>query len=141
MTLQAHNCILNVQFDAPEALYYAEEELPAGEQVVTLNNEKYKFTTGQAVPEGGQVVIASWQSAEGDGRYVPTKITTYEADRTTVIESGLDVTSIESGEDTLSPVNDHSRCRYGSNNYKESAIRQWLNSEAVIFHLGTQNQF
>jgi hypothetical protein len=141
MTLQAHNCILNVQFDAPEALYYAEEELPAGEQVVTLNNEKYKFTTGQAVPEGGQVVIASWQSAEGDGRYVPTKITTYEADRTTVIESGLDVTSIESGEDTLSPVNDHSRCRYGSNNYKESAIRQWLNSEESSFTWAPKTNF
>jgi hypothetical protein len=141
LTLQAHNCIMNCQFDAPEALYYAEEELPAGEQVVTLNNEKYKFTTGQAVPEGGQVVIASWQSAEGDGRYVPTKITTYEADRTTVIESGLDVTSIESGEDTLSPVNDHSRCRYGSNNYKESAIRQWLNSEESSFTWAPKTNF
>ena len=111
------------------------------EQIFTLNNLKYKFTTGQAVPEGGQVVIASWQSAEGDGLYVPTKITTYEADRTTVIESGLDVTSIESGEDTLSPVNNHSRCRYGSNNYVESAIKQWLNSEATSFNWVPKTNF
>jgi len=141
LTLQAHDCILNVQFDAPEALYYAEEELPAGEQIFTLNNLKYKFTTGQAVPVGGQVVIASWQSTEGAGQYVPTKITTYAVDRTTAIESELDVAPVESGEDTLTPVNHHQRCRYGSNNYVESAIRQWLNSDAASFNWVPKTNF
>lgn len=135
MTLQAHNCILNVQFDAPEALYFAEAELPAGEQIFTLNNLKYKFTTGQAVPVGGQVVITSWQS------YVPTKITTYATDRVTPIESELDVAPVESGEDTLTPVNHHERCRYGSNNYAESAIRQWLNSDAASFAWTAKTNF
>lgn len=133
MTLQAHNCILNAQFDVPEALYFAASELPAGEQIFTLNSVKYKFTTGQAVPEGGQVVVVSWQSSEGEGRYVPTKITTYAADRATSIESGLDATIVEGGMDTLTPVNHHTRCRYGSDNYIESAIKQWLNSEATSF--------
>jgi hypothetical protein len=141
MTLQAHNCILNVQFDAPEALYFAEAELPAGEQVFTLNNLKYTFTTGQAVPVGGQVVIVSWQSTEGAGQYVPTKITTYAADRMTPIESELDVAPVESGEDTLTPVNHHQRCRYGSNNYVESAIRQWLNSDAASFAWTAKTNF
>ena len=133
LTLQPHNCILSAQFDAPEALYYAEAELVAGEQIFTLNSLKYKFTTAQNTPEGGQVVVSAWQSADGAGQYVPTKITTYGADRTTPIDSDLTVESVESGEDTLALVNHHQRCRYGSNNYKESAIRQWLNSEASSF--------
>jgi hypothetical protein len=137
LTLQAHNCIMNCQFDAPEALYFAEAELPAGEQIFTLRNLKYKFTTGQAIPVGGQVHISVWGS-EG---YVPTRITTYAADRVTTIESGLIVTPIESGVDTLTSVNHHQRCRYGSNNYVESAIRQWLNSDAVSFAWTAKTNF
>jgi hypothetical protein len=129
LTLQAHDCILNVQFDAPEALYYAEAELAAREHIFTLNSIKYTFTTNQAVPAGGQVYINAWET-EG---YVPTAITTYAADRTTAIETGLPVTVVEVGDDTLSPVNHHQRCRYGSNNYVESAIKQWLNSGADTF--------
>lgn len=129
LTLQAHDCIMSCQFDAPEALYYAETELPAGEHIFTLNNLKYKFTTTLPVPVGGQVYISSW---EGD-TYVPTKIRTYAADRTTAIESDLTVTATESGDDTLTPVNHHSRCRYGSSNYLESAIRQFLNSNDTTF--------
>ena len=129
LTLQAHDCIMDCQFDAAEALYYAETELPAGEHIFTLNNIKYKFTTTQAVPAGGQVYISSW----GSDTYVPTKIATYAADRTTAIESDLTVTATESGDDTLTPVNHHQRCRYGSNNYLESAIRQFLNSNDTTF--------
>lgn len=36
LTLQAHDCLLNGQFDAPEALYYAAEELLAGEHILRL---------------------------------------------------------------------------------------------------------
>jgi hypothetical protein len=75
----------------------------------------------------------------GEG-YVPTAITTYAADRTTTIETGLVVTQ-SAGADTLSPVNHHQRCRYGSNNYVESAIRQWLNSEDETFVWEPQTPF
>ena len=132
LTLQAHDCIMGCQFDAPEALYYAEAELPAGTHIFTLNALQYTFTTTQAVPVGGQVFIKAWQSAEGAGVYVPTKITTYATDRDTAIETDLDVTAT-TGTDTLMPINNHSRCRYGSNNYKESAIKQFLNSDATSF--------
>jgi hypothetical protein len=133
ITIQPQDCLQDAQFSNYQALYYAEEGLPAGEHIFTIDNFKYKFTTGQAVPEGGQVVVVSWQSSEGEGQYVPTKITTYAADRATSIESGLDVTIVEGGMDTLTPVNHHTLCRYGSNNYIESAIKQWLNSEATSF--------
>lgn len=132
LTLQAHDCIMNCRFDAPEALYYAETELAAGNHVFTLNALQYTFTTAQAIPAGGQVFINAWQSTEGAGVYVPTKITTYAADRATAIETDLDVTAT-TGTDTLAAVNDHNRCRYGSNNYMESAIKQFLNSNATSF--------
>jgi hypothetical protein len=128
LTIQSHDCLLNAQVSVPQALYYAETSLPAGEHRFTLSGVQYAFTTSQAIPAGGQVVISGW----GAGDYVPTAITTYAADRTTTIETGLVVTQSD-GVDTLSPVNHHARCRYGSNNYVESAIRQWLNSEAQAF--------
>jgi hypothetical protein len=137
LTLQAHDCILTVQFDAPEALYYAETELAAGEHIFTLNSIKYTFTTTKVVPAGGQVYINAWET-EG---FVPTAITTYAADRTTAIETGLPVTVVELGDDTLSPVNDHTRCRLGSNNYVESNIRKFLNSEASTFDWTPKTNF
>jgi len=141
ITIQPHDCILNAQISAAQALYYATTELAAGEHVFTLHAKQYEFTTGEAVPEGGQVFITNWQSSEGEGVYVPTKITTYAANRTSVVESGLNVTPIESGADTLTPVNHHQRCRYGSNNYVESAIRQWLNSGADAFVWTSKTNF
>jgi hypothetical protein len=128
LTIQSHDCLLNAQFSAPQALYYAEAPLPAGQHRFTLDNVQYTFTTSQIVPAGGQVFISGW----GAGNYVPTSITTYAADRTTAVETDLVVTQ-SAGADTLSPVNHPARCRYGSNNYVESAIRQWLNSEAQAF--------
>lgn len=132
LTLQAHDCILNAMVDNVEALYYASAGLIAGEHIFTLNSLKYKVTTTQNIPAGGQMVIAAWQSAEGAGQYVPTTISTYAADRTTTIETGLVVTTA-SGDDTLIPVNHYQRCRYGSNNYIESAIKQWLNDATESF--------
>ncbi len=128
LTIQSHDCLLDAQFSAPQALYYAEASLPAGAHRFTLYNVQYTFTTSEVVPAGGQVFISDW----GTGNYVPTAITTYAADRTTAVETDLVVTQ-SAGADTLSPVNNHARCRYGSNNYVESAIRQWLNSEAQAF--------
>ena len=129
ITIQPQDCLQNAQFSNYQALYYAEEGLPSGEHVFTLNNLQYKFTTEEIVPAGGIVYIATW----GTETYEPAKITTYDADRRTVIESGLDVIAIESEADTLTPVQHHGRCRYGSNNYVESAIRQWLNDDTDNF--------
>lgn len=127
LTIQAHDCIMNCQFDAPEALYYAESELAAGTHIFTLNALQYTFTTTVAVPAGGQVYVSAWGES-----YIPTTIITYSSDRTTVIESGLVVTTA-TGADTLTPVNNYARCKYGSNNYIESAIRQFINSDVASF--------
>jgi hypothetical protein len=137
LTIQSHDCLLNAPFSAPQALYYAEAPLPAGQHRFTLNSVQYSFTTSQTTPAGGQVFISGWETGSD---YVPTTITTYAADRTTTIETGLVVTQ-SAGADTLSPVNHHGRCRWGSNNYTESAIRQWLNSEDETFVWEPQTPF
>jgi len=126
LTLQFEDCLMNAQFSNYQALYHAKEELPAGEHIFTQDSSgtKFKIVTNSPVPEGGVIYVYDWDE------YVPSKAKTYESDRSTEIETGLDVVSVESGEDTLLDVNVRVRCRYGSNNYMESAIKQWLNSDS-----------
>lgn len=136
LTIQAHDCLLNAMFSAPQGIAYTENELPAGEQILTFNGAQYKFTTTQPIPAKGQVFATTWV---GD-TYVPTKVTIYGANRTTIIEAGIDIITA-TGTDTITEVNNHVRCRYGSNNYKESSIKQWLNSEMTTFAWVSQTKF
>lgn len=124
LTIQAHDCIMNCQWDAPEALYYAATALAPSKHIFEIDSGKYEFTTTLEVPEGGQVYVYSW-----DDGYIPLKARTYAADRVTVIEDDITV-STSTDSPTLNPVNHQQRARYGSNNYLESNIRDWLNSEA-----------
>ena len=128
LTVQARELLGTGQFSAPQAFYNAATELAPGEHVFTLNAVQYKFTTNITVPAGGVIFVAAW----GEGDYIPTKVTTYGVDRATAIESNLAI-SAGSGADTLSPINHHQRARYGSGNWKESGLRQWLNSDATTF--------
>ena len=122
ITLQAQDCILDTQFDAVEATYYAESEKVAGSYYINTNSKNYQFTLTQAIPVGGQARLVVSEM----------KIYTYSSrTATTVIEA---VTVIEGTTGTqLTPVNYYDRTLYGSNNYKESAVRQWLNSNAEPF--------
>jgi len=124
LTIQTRDCLMNCQWDAPEALYYAATALAPSKHIFEIDSGKYEFTTTLEVPEGGQVYVYSW-----DDGYIPLKARTYAADRVTVIEDDITV-STSTDSPTLSPVNHQARCRYGSNNYLESNIRDWLNSEA-----------
>ena len=113
-------------------IYYAEAELPAGTYNVTPingwsggmgNGKTYQFTLTKPVPKGGQIV---W-NGEWNKDPINYKIKTYESQTsTTEIET---VTPVEgSGGTELTPLNHPHRMCYGSNNYKESAIRQLINS-------------
>lgn len=135
LTIQFRDCLLNGQIDAPEALYYASADVSPGKKVFEVDNGKYEFTTTTLVPQGGQIYISAW----GEG-YLPLKVITYAADRVTVIESDITVAT-STGTANLNPVNHQQRCRYGSNNYKESAIRQWLNSDKETFTWTPQTDF
>lgn len=124
LTLQLHDCFpTTMQFDAPEALYYAENGLTAGTYHFTIDSTDYQFTLASDVAAGGQLILSFTGST-------PTSISVSETVGGAVSEGSVTVTAGSDGSE-LTSVNDINRARYGSNNYKESAIRQWLNSSAA----------
>ena len=140
-----------MQFDAPEAIYYAGTELAAGTYHITVGaaygdgwkaGQNIQFTLAQAVPAGGQVVIDFGTNNANDptaGRAVKTYATigaaeAIESTTTSNGTGGTELGTIGVG-DTPQKVNGNlnaiSRVVYGSGRYSESAIRQWLNSDAA----------
>ena len=132
-------------FDAYEALYYAAEELPAGTynfvwSYATSNvvSGTFQFTLANPVPAGGQIVLGTNSNTNA---ITSCKIATYGAIAgTAAIESGIVVTegsegvnlgTINSTSATNENLNCGQRILFGSNNYAQSAARQWLNSKAA----------
>ena len=132
-------------FDAAEALYYAAEELPAGTYNFTWDfatgsmvNGTYQFTLTTAVPAGGQIVLGTKTTSTA---ITDCKIATYATvAATAAIESGIVVTEGSEGTSlgtiamtsaTSENLNCAQRITFGSNNYAQSAVRQWLNSDAA----------
>ncbi len=135
MTIQLHNCCDALQFDATEALYYAEAELPAGTYNFTLlagydttygGGKTYQFTLTQAVPAGGQIMFPWGYNKQA----VDTKISTYESRTATAAIESVSVTEGSEGT-ALTGTNHSHRIRYGSNRWSHSAIRQWFNSPSA----------
>lgn len=118
MTLQMHDCIGSYQFDAAEALYYAETALPAGTYHYTVSGTVKQFTIASAVPIGGQICIS------GTNAVVYASQTTTTATETVAITTG-------SGGTELKTTNSINRVLYGSNNWGNSAARQFVNSSAA----------
>jgi len=148
MTLQLHDQFPTVmQFDAPEAFYYCETELPVGTYHfkidptydATYNSFKdtgYQFTLTKPVPAGGQLTFPWEYNAQASA----VKVSSYDSGSATTAIESVAVTSGTGGQglgalviagDFANNLNSIHRVRYGSNNYKESAIRQWLNSSAA----------
>ena len=138
MTLMSHASIDKLQYDAPEAFYYALTKLSAGTYNFTISEtyrywEKgtYQFTLTSALPSGGQLVIngnadTALTSCTGtsiapldDGGVIETFS----------ITAGSAGTSIGTFGDGLNHI---ARVSDGSDNYAESAIRQFLNSSAAM---------
>ena len=136
---------LSLVFDAYEALYYAAEELPAGTYNFIWNYDTsavvsgtYQFTLTKPVPAGGQIVLGTNSNSTA---ITSCKIATYATVAgTAAIESGIVVTAGDGGAN-LGTINNYStdnenlncaqRVVFGSNNYAQSAARQWLNSGAA----------
>ena len=138
MTIQQHDLLSGTQFDAPEAFYYAETQLAAGTYNVILTTTygswaagTYQFTLTQAVPAGGQLRINGYDSTA----ITSLKVQSF-ADRTTNTATESVAITAGSGGTNLGTfgegaINHIQRVSYGSNNYKESAMRQFLNSSAA----------
>lgn len=133
---------LSLQFDAPEALYYATEELPAGTYNFTVANQEwytadngkvFQFTLANAVPGGGQIVLDITHNATLEGKNVKTYAgaPAPEAIETTTLTEGSEGTSLGTTDGSSENVNHMHRIVFGSNNYAQSAARQWLNSDVA----------
>lgn len=135
LTLQFHDCIMNCQFDAPEWLFYAEAELVAGTYYFydSYNSANYEFTTTQSVPLGGSIDVSVWGDSQN-----PTEVKTYDASG--VLLETLPVAVSATGTE-LTTCNDLRCVRYGSNNYLESNIREFLNSEEDTFQFDKQTVY
>lgn len=125
MTIQFKDHIVSKVFCPKQAFYNVGDGLVAGTHIFTFNNLQYTFDSTVDIPEGGVIVVATW---DGD-TYIPATVTSYQADRATVIEASMAITPTSGLVDTLTPTNYYSRAKYGSNNWVESPLRLWLNSE------------
>lgn len=144
LTLQLHDCYkTTMQFDAREAFYYAETELPAGTYHFKLAahtwfaadvGKTFQFTLTQAVPAGGQLVMNQGYDKTLEGGTVSTfkSSTDATAIETVTMTSGSSGTGLGDLDNTVHEnMNSCQRALLGSNNYMESAMKQWLNSAAV----------
>lgn len=123
LTLQLHDCFPEqLQFDSAEAFYYASTEMAAGTYHFTLNGTNYQFTLSSAVPVGGQLMLTYSDNTPSVISVSATK---------GGVAAGSFTVSVGNGGTEITNFNLISRVRYGSNNYKNSAIRQWLNSNAA----------
>ena len=144
LTLQLHDCFPTaMQFDAPEAFYYAENGLEAGTYHFTIGGTDYQFTLESAIAARSQLILNFTGST-------PTSIFVSDAvggdfvkDTNGTDDLTIAVTAGSGGKELNDNyINDINRVNKGSNNYKESAIRQWLNNNAVAGSVWTpKNNF
>ena len=144
MFLLMHNVIYSKPFDELEALYVSTEGLAAGAYKFTVKNHPWYaadndsilyFTLTEALPANGQIVLSgATYNATLNGK----SIKTYSGpSSTSAIETAtISTTEIVGATDLGNTQADASwnhwnRAFFGSNNYKESAIRQWINSKAA----------
>lgn len=125
VTLCTHDVLPGaMQFEPPQALMYCEDGLAAGSYTFKRGNTQCYFTLTQAIPAGGQL------------RATNSAFETYESVTATAqIESGTVSTEAIDGATNLGQtgtgnLNHHDRANYGSNNFGESGILQWLNSDS-----------
>ena len=143
MTLQLHDCLPSaMQFDASEALYYAENGLVAGTYNFTIQSgydetygggKTYQFTLENAITDDAPYQLTfGWAY---NTQAANAKITIYDKDGNQVgepigVTEGSSGTSLGTTDGTSTNLNHIHRVRFGSNNYGESAIRQFINSSA-----------
>ncbi len=137
MTLMAHNALGSVEYDGREAFYYAENGLVAGTYNFTIEKSvsnwaagTYQFALTKALPAGGQLGISRNSSS---GALTSLQVVTYADRITTSVGESVSI-SLGSSGTSLGvfgvELNHAERVSSGSNNYKESALRQVLNSAA-----------
>lgn len=143
MTICMHNCFpTQMQFSARQAFYATDEGLPAGTYNILISSTSYaadqgkyaQFTLTQPLPAGGQMVFTHYVAATIFNK----TFSTYSSSTSTVAietplitegSNGINLGALTGSQQTN--INSNMRADYGTSNYKDSAIRQWLNSDAT----------
>ncbi len=158
--LQMHDCWKNnFQFDAREAIFKANADIPAGTYHFTTVTtgikdtgwtdlakagwtKTWQFTTTQVIPKGGVLCFAKPDGYQSD--LSKEGVSSYKTNSDTTAIETVDITEGTGGTDlaTLGTINHAQRICYGYNRYAQSNIRQWLNSKATVGQWFTpQNDF
>lgn len=128
----------NIQFDGREALYYAESGLSPGVYHFTVadqiwckadNGKTFQFTLTDAVPAGGQLVLNMVYNATLEGKSVVSYANSASvlSIESAVLTEGTGGTDLGTADGGSPGVNHMQRAIFGSNNYAQSAVRQFLN--------------
>jgi hypothetical protein len=158
MRLQWHYATpFGVQFNNYQAFFYCDEKLLAGTYYIEIGttwgsngycvaDKNYQFTLTQDVPAGGQ--LAGFRGAP-DQAPSTWKVYSYESNTAkepietvavTEGDSGTKLGVLKTGGDGT--LNCLQRTAYGYNRWGQSALRQWLNSDAGVNAWWTpQNKF
>ena len=142
MTLMAHDVYITAAFDAKEALFAFDDGLEAGTYHFTIDQQPWfagdvgktvQFTLQNAIPAGGQLVINNAYNATVVGATMSAFSggTSTTATETVTMSEGSDGTDLGSVANTLTGTTTNSiqRALLGSNNWSQSAARQYLNSD------------
>lgn len=142
MMIQQHYAnVRGCPFDPQEALYDADEELPAGTYHFTVagdtwlsseNGKVIQFTLTQPIPAGGQLVYASTEGYNNEiaGQNICTYAspTSFTAIETVALSEGSEGTDLGK-TDGKGNLNHHQRAFRGCGRWKTSMLRQYLNSD------------
>ena len=126
VTLLLHDTLPDqLVFEPAQALAWFENGLAAGSYKFKQGNNTYFFTLLTAIPAGGQLKAntSTFQTYESQAATATLETGTTS---TTEIAGATDLGTTGAGD-----LNNHDRVGYGSNNYGESGLRQWLNSDAA----------
>lgn len=143
-----NNLAYSVSYDAPEAFYFAENGLVAGTYNFTAsrrrfytseNGNKFQFTLTQDVPAGGQLVLnaTNYKSLNGTAIKSYTNGSSIQPIETVILSAGFEGTNLGITDGTSKNINHMNRIENGSNNYAQSAVRQWLNSVGDVGQVWT----
>ena len=148
LTLQLHDVYSEMQFDAREALFAFPNGLTAGAYKFTVGaqpwyasdvNKVVTFTLTQAIPNNGVLVLTNGYNATMIGTSIKSYASltaTTEIEAVTLTEADVETVATDLGTvaDAISQdgnTNSIQRALLGSNNWKQSALRQYLNSSAA----------
>jgi hypothetical protein len=144
MTLMAHDVYIQAAFDAKEALFAFDDGLEAGTYHFTIDQQPWvagdvgkvvQFTLTNDIPAGGQLVINNAYDATMIGATISAFSggASVTAAETVTMAEGSDGTDLGSVASTLTGTTTNSiqRALLGSNNWSQSAARQYLNSNAA----------